>query len=217
MAKELKRLITGEWKKEFTGVRDLVLVDASRLKGPETWALRGKLSDAKMHVLVLQNRLAKLAMGDSGLGAATDLLRGPTAVVWGGDGAADISRALAAWNKKGPKVAIKGGLIDGAPGTPADVNAWAGLPSRDELLSLILSDILAPATGVAGAFHASLSLVANLVAAHVEKMEKQEKEAPKDEAKAPDAPAAAPAAPAAPAAAPAAPAAAPAAGSAPSK
>ena len=134
MAKELKRLITGEWKKEFTGVRDLVLVDASRLKGPETWALRGKLAGSKMHVLVLQNRLAKIALRESGLGAAAHLLLGPTAVVWGGDGAADISRVLAAWNRKGPAVAIKGGMIDGAPGTTADVKAWAGLPTRLELL-----------------------------------------------------------------------------------
>ncbi|MCU0722243.1 MAG: 50S ribosomal protein L10 [Planctomycetes bacterium] len=191
MAKELKRLLTTQWKKEFAGVRDLVVLDASRLTGPEAWALRGKLAAAKVRMRVLRNRIAKVALRESGLQAAEPFLEGPSAVVWGGDGAADISRIIDAWNRKGPAVKVRGGLIEGNPGTPADVASWAKLPSRPELLSQILSAFLAPATGVAGAFHASLAQIPGLVAAHVEKLEK---ETPPAEAK-PPAPEAAPPAP----------------------
>jgi large subunit ribosomal protein L10 len=187
MAKELKRLITREWKKEFSGVHDLVLVDASKLKGPQTWAFRGKLAASKLRMRVLQNRVARIAFRESGLQAAEGLLRGPTAVVYGGDGAADISRALAAWNRQNPPVAIKGGLIEGNPGTPKDVESWAKLPSRPELLSQVLGVLIAPATEIASAFEAALSQFANLAAAHVEKMEKIEKETPAPTPPAPEA------------------------------
>ena len=173
MPSDLKRFLTAEIRQNLEGVEDLVLVDASKLPAQKAGELRGKLEEAGVRLRVVKNRLAKRAFETAGFPALDDAFSGPTAILTGGEGAGMISRIIRDWNKKEPNVELKGGLLEGTRGAARDVAAWADLPSRDELLVGILTGILAPASGLGGAFQASLTQFLNLVTAHIDSMEKE--------------------------------------------
>ncbi|MHC5038375.1 MAG: 50S ribosomal protein L10 [Planctomycetota bacterium] len=171
MPSELKELLAAEIARELKGVEDLLLVDASKLSAQKAGELRGRFEEAGIRFRVVKNRLAFRAFHAIGIESLDPVLQGPTAVIWGEEGSAAISKIVSAWNKKEPPIQIKGGLLEGKAGSAEEVKAWAGLPSRPEMLSALLASILSPASGVAGAFEASLGQFARLVAAHIEKLE----------------------------------------------
>jgi large subunit ribosomal protein L10 len=172
MPNEIKRLLTAEIARDLEGVQDMLLVDASRLTAVKSGELRGKLEEMGIRLRVVRNSLAVYALREAGLPPMDEVLQGATAILVGSEGAGRMSKALVEWNKKEIPVEVKGGLLEGKVGNKEDVLAWASLPTRPELLCAILTGILAPAAGVGGAFQATLAQFANLVAAHIEKMEK---------------------------------------------
>jgi large subunit ribosomal protein L10 len=173
MPSEIKRRLTEAFTQDLENAQDLVLLDASRLPAKKSGELRGRLEEAGIRLRVVKNHLAKLALENAGLPAMDALFNGPTAIALGGEGAGKISKLLTEWNKKEVPVTLKGGLLEGKLGGAQDVEIWAKLPTRPEMLSAILGGILSPASGVGAGFHASLAQFANLVAAHIEKMEKE--------------------------------------------
>ncbi|MHC4778397.1 MAG: 50S ribosomal protein L10 [Planctomycetota bacterium] len=173
MPSEVKLLLTAQLTEELKGLKDLILADTSTLTAGQNHALRGKLNEVGVQMRVVKNRLVTRAFQSAGISELAKPLDGPTSVLFGGDGAPSIARLLKNWNRKQSKIGIKGGLLEGRVGTEDDVKAWAELPSREELLSMILGGILSPATGLAGAFQATMTQFVGCVAAHVEKLEKE--------------------------------------------
>lgn len=176
MPSEVKKLISVTVAREIEGLENLVFLDASSLPAKKNHELRGRLEEAGLRMRVVKNRLARRAFEAAGLAVQPEHLKGATAMVFGGEGVGSIARVLRDWNRKEPPVVLKGGLLEGAPGSAQDAATWADLPSREELLSMILGGILAPATGVAGALQGALVLFPSLVAAHIDKMEKDQKD-----------------------------------------
>jgi large subunit ribosomal protein L10 len=172
MPSDLKLYLKNEISRDISDLRDMLFIDASRLPAQKAGELRGRLEEAGITMKVIRNRLARRAFEEAGLAVPEQAFMGPTAVVFGGESASAISRVLTEWNKKEAKVDLKGGLLEGAAGNAEEAVAWAGLPSRTELLASILGGILAPASGLGGAFAATIGQFANLLAAHIEKMEK---------------------------------------------
>ncbi len=173
MPSELKRLLTREMAREIEGLDDLLLVDASKLPARENGDLRGKMEASGMQMLVVKNHLLSLAARTADLPSLDALLEGPVAVVKGGEGAADIARLIAEWNRSHTAVQIKGGLIEGRVGNAEEADSWASLPSRNDLLAQLLGDILSPASGLAAAFHATQAQFAGLVAAHIDSLKEE--------------------------------------------
>jgi large subunit ribosomal protein L10 len=173
MPSEVKLLITAQLTEELKGLQDLILADASKLSAEKAHVLRGRLGDVGVKMRVVKNRLVTRAFGEAGIEALAGPFEGATAVMFGGDGAHQIARLLRDWNKKETAVQVKGGLLEGRVGSRQEAEAWAELPNRSELLSMILGGIVGPASGLAGAFEATLAQFAGCVAAHVEKMEKE--------------------------------------------
>ena len=173
MPSAVKQLITAQLAEELKGLQDLILADASRLSAVQAHALRGRLEAAGVRMRVVKNRLVTRAFREAGIEALSGPFQGATAVLFGGDGAHQIARLLKDWNKKETAVRVKGGLLEGRVGNREEAEAWAELPNRTELLSMILGGIVGPASGLAGAFGATLAQFAGCVAAHIEKKEKE--------------------------------------------
>ena len=71
------------------------------------------------------------------------VLTGPTAVAFGADAVAP-AKILSDFAKKNDALKIKGGIVDGVFYDAAQVKALADLPSREGLLSMLLSVLQAP-------------------------------------------------------------------------
>ena len=84
-----------------------------------------------------------------------------------------VSRVLSDWSKAHKENGIKilGGYMDGKVLNPADVATLATLPSKDELLSMIASAVVAPMQNIGGQINEMLSGVARAVDAVREQKE----------------------------------------------
>jgi large subunit ribosomal protein L10 len=69
---------------------------------------------------------------------------GPTAIAFGYDDVVVPAKILSEFAKDHQALEIKGGLIEGRLVSAADIEALAKLPSREGLLSMLLSVLQAP-------------------------------------------------------------------------
>ncbi|MDX8376479.1 MAG: 50S ribosomal protein L10 [Mariprofundales bacterium] len=131
-----------EWAQDVVGIvvhyRGLTMVEISELR-ISIRAANGKLN-------VVKNTLAKQAIIDSSFAAANDLFSGPVAVISGADPAA-LAKVLVAFSKEHQNLVIQGGILEGKLLDVAGVKALTSLPSREELLAMLLRGMQAPITG----------------------------------------------------------------------
>ena len=74
-----------------------------------------------------------------------NILTGPTAIAFGKDDAVAPAKILNDFAKKNDALKVKGGVVEGQVVVDADqIKALAELPSREGLLSMLLSVLQAP-------------------------------------------------------------------------
>ncbi len=151
MAKELKQIICEELRGRFTQLDGCVLIDHRGLDSEQTQDLRCTLREKGVQMNVVPNRLAKRVLLD--LGAPSDfcdLIRGPTAILFGGEGAFVASKSIMNWRRKNKDLAeIRGGMFEGETLSPDDVKRLADIPEPEVLRSTIAGMFVAPMTHLA--------------------------------------------------------------------
>ena len=145
MATQAKIEQVAELAEKIRKAQSVVLVDYQGITVNEETELRKKVREAGAEYLVAKNRLFKIALKDS----FDDLLEGTTAFAFGyADPVApaklvfDLAKDKAKAKKDVFK--IKGGLLTGKRVEATEVEALAKLPSRDQLLSMLLNSMLGP-------------------------------------------------------------------------
>ena len=108
--------------------------------------LRKELAAKNISLMVIKNSLARRATDGTGLAPAFDGVEGSAAIVWGAEDVVSLAKEVTriAEEKKYAKFVPKGGVMDGAPLSAADVKAVSKWPSRAEQLSLLVGQILGP-------------------------------------------------------------------------
>ncbi len=134
-------------KDSFTGVNDFIFTDYRGLTVEQITALRGKLRELKAEYHVIKNNFAKIAFKDMQYPAVDDFLVGPTALALARDESAPVARELLDLAKDWP-LEIKGGLIDGNVFDQAQVTGFSKLPTRLELVAMLMGTMNAPLQNV---------------------------------------------------------------------
>ncbi|MEM8997071.1 MAG: 50S ribosomal protein L10 [Acidobacteriota bacterium] len=116
---------------------------------PEDTELRSKIRENGGSYEVVKNTLALRAVEGQGLEALREQFVGPTAVAYIEDDPVALAKALRDFRKDVPAVEFKGGLVDGKPIGPDDLENIANLPSREELLAKLLFLLQSPVTRLA--------------------------------------------------------------------
>ena len=150
MSKYVKKLMMDELRETFVGVRDLLVLD---LKGVDAIAdnrMRLKLREKEIQIRVVTNNLARKVFSESGLDGVGDFFKGPTAVAWGGDSVVELAKEISEWAGKIEQLQIKGGVSDGEPISAGEVDVLSKLPSREELLGMLVSRLQGPGAQLAG-------------------------------------------------------------------
>jgi large subunit ribosomal protein L10 len=120
-----------------------VVADYRGLNVAQVTLLRKQLREAGVEFQVLKNSLVSRAAASAELSELDSVLTGPTAVAFGTDAVAP-AKILSDFAKKNDALKIKGGIVDGRFYDAAQVKALADLPSREGLLSMLLSVLQAP-------------------------------------------------------------------------
>jgi large subunit ribosomal protein L10 len=121
-----------------------VVADYRGLTVAQVTELRKQLREAGVEFKVYKNTLARLATAKEGLTELDQHLLGPNAIAFSKDDVIAPAKILVDFAKKNEKLEIKGGVIEGKVVGPDQIKALAALPSREGLLSMLLSVLQAP-------------------------------------------------------------------------
>ncbi|BBH23986.1 50S ribosomal protein L10 [Paenibacillus baekrokdamisoli] len=121
-----------------------VVADYRGLNVKQVTELRKQLRDANIEFQVLKNSLIRRATANADLTALDAVLTGPTAVAFSKEDAVGPAKILADFAKKNDALKLKGGVVGGQVFNAEEIKALADLPSREGLLSMLLSVLQAP-------------------------------------------------------------------------
>jgi len=153
---------------ESSGV--VVVAHYAGLTVAEMQDLRAQMRDAGGSVRVAKNRLAKIALQGKSAESIADLLTGMTVLAFSEDPTA-AARVVDKYAKMNQKLVILGGAMGDTALDAQGVKAVAEMPSREELIAQIVSQIGAPAANIAGAIGAPASNIASILSTIEERAE----------------------------------------------
>jgi large subunit ribosomal protein L10 len=141
---EQKRVIVDEIAAKLQNSKTTVVADYRGLTVKETNALRKQLREADVELQVLKNTLTRRATEQIGLSELNTTLIGPSAIAFSREDVVAPAKILYKFAKEHKALEIKGGVVEGKVVSMEELKALADLPSREGLLSMLLSVLQAP-------------------------------------------------------------------------
>jgi large subunit ribosomal protein L10 len=157
-----KEQILKDATERIEGVRGLYLADLSGMTVESVSLLRKRCREQKVHVRVIKNTLLKRAFNNQGITALDPYLVGPTGLLYSKTGEMTPAKLLADFVKEFEKPRIKAAVVDGRLFDNKAISVLATLPSREVLLSQLLSVFIAPMSQFLAAIDATLRLPATM-------------------------------------------------------
>ncbi len=172
MANELKKLVVKEIISSYRNADNYLVVNYQGIKALEFDQLRRDLRKKNIYLEIVKNSLAAIAFKEMGVTGIVSLLKGPSAIVTGGDDPVVLAKETIEWAKKIPVLSLRGGFVGRAVVSLEDINNLAKLPSMPVLHLQIITGINAPVVGVASAFNAVLRGLVTVIQAVKDQKEK---------------------------------------------
>ena len=141
---ETKKVRVEEITEKFKTAATVVVVDYRGLTVGQITELRKQLREAGVEFKVYKNTMTRRAVEVLGLEGLNQSLTGPNAIAFSTEDVVAPAKIINDFAKKNDKLEIKAGVIEGAIATSDDIKALAELPSREGLLSMLLSVLQAP-------------------------------------------------------------------------
>jgi large subunit ribosomal protein L10 len=146
---ELKQQIVSEIADKLKNSVSTVVVDYRGLSVAEVTELRKQLREAGVEFKVYKNSMTRRAAEVNGLGELNAALTGPNAIAFSTEDVVAPAKILNDFAKKHEALELKAGVIEGNVATADEIKALADLPSREGLLSMLLSVLQAPIRNLA--------------------------------------------------------------------
>jgi large subunit ribosomal protein L10 len=145
VTKDEKIKLVSELTEEFKSSEAIVVCNYKGLNVKSIELLRKKAKAANVKVQVIKNTLAAIAAKNADINGLT--LKDTNIFVWGGDQLA-VSKVVANFKKEidSQYFAIKTAFVDGSVADASKVEALATMPSREELIAMLLQVWNAPIT-----------------------------------------------------------------------
>ena len=150
---EAKKALVEEIKEKINSAISLTFVDYCGLTVEEDTALRVALRKAGVKYVVHKNTLVTKAVEGTAMEGLTKYLKGPSAIATAPD-YTSAAKILSEYAKKYKQLSVKGGFCDGEVLDPAGVERLANVPSKEGLLSMLLSALTGNIRGFAVAVKA---------------------------------------------------------------
>ncbi|MCP8971101.1 50S ribosomal protein L10 [Ectobacillus ponti] len=146
---EAKKHVVTEIADKLRASKSTIVVDYRGLTVAEVTELRKQLREAGIEFKVYKNSMTRRAAEEAGVADINAFLTGPNAIAFGNDDVVTPAKVLNDFAKKHDALEIKAGVIEGQLANAAEVKAIAELPSREGLLSMLLSVLQAPIRNLA--------------------------------------------------------------------
>jgi len=144
-----KKQVVEQITEQFRGSKSTIVVDYRGLNVAELTELRKQLREAGVEFKVYKNTLTRRAVEAAELTGLNDALTGPNAIAFSTEDVIAPAKVISEFSKKHEALEIKAGVIEGNIATVEEIKAIADLPSREGLLSMLLSVLQAPIRNLA--------------------------------------------------------------------
>lgn len=138
-----KKAVVAEISEQLATAQAVVVAEYRGVTVTNMTALRKKARESGVYLRVLKNTLARRAVADTPFAGLADQLTGPLAYGISADPVA-VAKVLNDFAKANDKFVIKAGAMANYVMSPKDVAALASMPSRDELLAMLMGTMQAP-------------------------------------------------------------------------
>lgn len=151
MSKPVKNMITRDYRERIGDHEDALLVSLRGIGSNDTNAIRARLAEKDIRVVVIRNNLAKNVFEDTQLSSLEPLLQGQSALAFGSESVVEVAREIVDIVKEFPKIELKGACLDGLlfEGTEG-VERLSKFPTRDEAIANVVTLVLSPARNLVG-------------------------------------------------------------------
>lgn len=142
--REQKEQVVAEVGQKFQESICTVVTDYRGLDVAQVTELRKQLREAGIEYAVIKNTLARRAANNVDLSDLEEHLIGPTAIAFSTDDLIAPAKILTEFAKKNKELEVKAGILEGEVVSSDQIKKLADLPSREGLLSMLLSVLQAP-------------------------------------------------------------------------
>jgi large subunit ribosomal protein L10 len=143
-AREEKQQLVQEIADRLARSKATIVTDYRGLNVAEVTELRKQLRAAGVEYHVYKNTLTRRAAQQANVEGLDQYLTGPSALAFGFEDPVAPAKVLYDFAKKHKALELKGGVVEGRVITAKEVESLASLPSREGLLSMLLSVLQAP-------------------------------------------------------------------------
>ncbi|MGM9571148.1 MAG: 50S ribosomal protein L10 [bacterium] len=144
-------------KEKLEKAQSVVLTDYRGLNVAQMTELRKRLREAGVEYKVLKNTLTKIAAKEVGISEEINsYLEGPVALAFTYDDPVSGAKVLNEFSKENDNLEIKAGILDNKVIDAAHVKDLAELPSKEVLLSQLLSAMQGPMRGLANVLQGTI-------------------------------------------------------------
>jgi large subunit ribosomal protein L10 len=188
MLKREKERVVADLVERLRASDTLIIADYRGLTMPEIDGVRTEVLKHGARFTVVKNTLTKRAAEEAGVPELVELLDGPTAIAFVGEGdMVGVAKALSDTARQTRILSVRGGILQGKPMSAEQVRDLASLPPAEVLRGQVLGAIVAPLSAIAALINAPLQDLVGLIDARIEQLEAQGgTEQPPDEAPATD-------------------------------
>jgi large subunit ribosomal protein L10 len=178
MLKREKERVVASLVERLRATDTLFVADYRGLTMPEIDVVRTEVLKHGARFTVVKNSLTKRAAEEAGVPELVELIDGPTAIAFIGEGdMVGVAKALNETARRTRILSIRGGILQGKPMSAEQVRELASLPPADVLRGQVLGAIVAPLSAIAGLVNAPLQELVGLIDARIEQLGGEEAEA----------------------------------------
>ena len=171
MLKREKERVVADLVERLRASDTLIVADYRGLSMPEIDGVRTEVLKHGARFTVVKNTLTKRAAEEAGVPELIELLDGPTAIAFVGEGdMVGVAKALADTARQTKILSVRGGILQGKPMSADQVRDLASLPPADVLRGQVLGAIVAPLNAIAGLVNAPLRNLVGLIDARIEQL-----------------------------------------------
>ena len=156
-------------KEKFSEKGNFILTNYSGTQVKNLSVLRRKLREKEADYKVVKNNLLKRALSDSGYVNMDDYIKGPLGVAFVKDEIGEVAKVLKEFAVENEKFSFSAGVLDKVVYSQEQIKRIADLPSKDVVLSQLLSVINGPARGIAVGTNQIMASLARGIKAVAEK------------------------------------------------
>jgi large subunit ribosomal protein L10 len=171
MPNRINQLLHKEYTSAFQAKPDVISVgyEGLSVKGIDT--LRNRLVELGYDMLFVKNNVLRIAFTDLGCKDLTPILTGQSALAFGGEDPVALARFLVGFQKEFKELKIHGALVEDTILDENGVKSLSKSPTKTELKSQIVGQILGPGGKVVAAALGPGSTIAGQLKSLIEKLE----------------------------------------------